>query len=240
MTLSSPNPAIQDLQRQIARLERQGAGALPRSSLPLGIPRIDALLPEGGLPLGCLHEVSGAAADGFLAVIAGRLRAPLLWCLDEEENERPYAPALRPFGLAPGAAVFACCRSSKDLLWAMEEGLRSGALGLVVADVRERIDLAASRRLQLAAGAGGATGILLPRRSDSAPLNPSAAVTRWRVEPAPQRRRNRPRWHLELLRNRKGQHGAWIVEWQEKEGRLALVSALADRPAEAERESVPA
>ena len=226
-----------DLQQTIARLERQGAGRLERSSLPLGMPRIDRLLPDGGLPLGCLHEVSGAAADGFLAVIAGRLRAPLLWCLDAEENERPYAPALQAFGVAPGDLVFACCRTAKDLLWASEEGLRSGALGLVVADLRERLDLAASRRLQLAAGTGGATGILLPRRGDSAPLTPSAAVTRWRVEPAPQSRRGRPRWRLELLRNRKGLHGAWIVEWRETESRLALVSALADRPPAAERQS---
>ena len=52
--------------------------------------------------------------------------------------------------------------SPAELLWAMEEALRSPALAGVVGEV-DRLDLTAGRRLQLAAAAGGGVGFLLLR-----------------------------------------------------------------------------
>src|SRR3546814_11713922 len=46
-------------------------------SLPLAVPAIDAVLPKGGLPLACLHEVAETAAPGpatgFAAMLLARL-----------------------------------------------------------------------------------------------------------------------------------------------------------------------
>ena len=47
-------------------------------------------------------------------------------------------------------------KKKQDLLWAMEEGLRSGQPALVIGEI-DAVSLVASRRLQLAAEAGGVT-----------------------------------------------------------------------------------
>jgi len=86
-------------------------------------------------------------------------------------------------------------------LWAIESALRSPAVAAVVAH-GQGLDMAATRRLQLAAEAGGGLGLLARPLAERGGL--SAAATRWwvrrlraRAEPA------RPSWTLALVR-RKG------------------------------------
>lgn len=121
-----------------------------------------------------------------------------------------------------------------DALWAMEEALRCPAVtGAVLALAWEanrqagddRLDLTATRRLQLAAETSGSLGLLL--RPDTADPAPTAAVTRWRVGPLPTAQAGTglddPRWQLELLRARGGKPGGpWAVTWRAAEGRLDL------------------
>lgn len=64
------SPAIAELRQRIERLE--GARGGPRAVLPFGVSAIDRRLPEGGLALGCLHEVAGGgsgAVDGAAAAL---------------------------------------------------------------------------------------------------------------------------------------------------------------------------
>ena len=75
--------------------------------------------------------------------------------------------------------------SPAELLWAMEEALRSPALAGVVGEV-DRLDLTAGRRLQLAAAAGGGVGLLL-LRADRLAAAVSTAALRWRVGAGPDR-----------------------------------------------------
>ena len=84
---SAPDPAL--LASLRARIGRIGCGASaerPREALPLGVPAIDAVLPGGGLPRGCLHEIvaadPSAAASGFAAVLLARLAGDggAVWC----------------------------------------------------------------------------------------------------------------------------------------------------------------
>jgi hypothetical protein len=81
-------------------------------------------------------------------------------------------------------------------LWAIDLALRSGALAAVVAD-GSKLDMAATRRLQLAAEHGGALALLArpPRELDRL----SAASTRWIVRSVPSPGRW-PRWSIELCR----------------------------------------
>src|SRR5471032_175264 len=104
---AGPTPALRE---QVRRLERahsvQRAG---RSAVPLGLPEIDALLPEGGLFTGALHEIEAGptpagrfaphdgAALGFAAHMLGRFSAgTILWCRQPSGalDAPPYAPAL--------------------------------------------------------------------------------------------------------------------------------------------------
>ena len=71
MSVISPSafapPIVTNLREKIRRLERahslQPAG---KTAVPLGLPAIDALLPDGGLLTGALHEIEDHRASGGL------------------------------------------------------------------------------------------------------------------------------------------------------------------------------
>ena len=185
--------------------------------------RIEAL--EGsGSRSGALHEViadTPGAATGFCLALAARLAragGAVLWCEHPAlDSGRLYPPGLLAYGLDPGRLIVVRARKDTDALWAMEEALRCRGLAAVVGELRT-VSLAASRRLQLAAEAGGVTALVL-RARDARPA-PSAALTRWRVSAT----------HAELVRCR-GQAGQeWVKEWRDATGDFAVAAPVRHRP----------
>ncbi|MBW4656539.1 MAG: ImuA family protein [Kaiparowitsia implicata GSE-PSE-MK54-09C] len=237
-----PNPvvsSIAELRERVQRLE--GAKGRARTVLPFGLPEVDSRLPGGGLALGCLHEVAGggngavdgAAAALFAAGVAARTRGKVLWCVTRQDL---FAPALAQAGLLPGRVIFVEAGDEKALLACMEEGLRHGGLGAVVAEVA-RLSMTASRRLQLAAEGSGTIGIAVRRWRRPTEVadfgQPTASVTRWRVSvlpsaPLPVPGVGRSRWLLELIRCRAGESADFEVEACDATGRIALPSEVAD------------
>ena len=257
-----------ELRDRVQALERAGfatAAGLENGGIrALDGAEIDAGLPWGGLPRGALHEVAGrrdGAAAGFAAALLARLgghtaadgadgRAEtVLWCqtsLEAHEAGALHGPGMAAFGLDRCRLIVLGVRRPVDLLWAMEEGLRCPGVGAVLGEVDE-IDLRASRRLQLAAEAGGAAGLLLRPRLDD--LGVSAALTRWRVTPvsgpAGLSRPLPPRpigasWAADLWRCRGGAPRRWKLEWDEQAFRFAVVPALADGSADAGAQALSA
>ncbi len=240
---------LADLRDMVSRLERHRASA-GRQTLPFGLPTIDAALPGGGLAIGALHEFAGSGADiqhgaaaaMFAAGILARLDGKVLWVLEQQDL---FAPGLAAAGLHPDRVIYAQA-GRHDSLLVMEDGLRHRGLAGVVAEVSGRISLTASRRLQLAAEASGVTALLLRRPGPSCRnaevelAGANAAMTRWRIAAEPSAPPipeapdipglGRASWRLDLLRNRGGQTGSWIVEACNAAGRLDMVAALADRP----------
>jgi protein ImuA len=217
-------PKTAEIEALRALLSRT-APAATGQPCPLGLPALDAAL-GGGLPTGCLQEViagEGTTAAGFCAFLLGRLAARenggrgILWGWIGEGDL--YPPGLAAFGVDPAQAILLAAPNSAELLWAMEEGLRSPALAGVVMEA-ERLDLVASRRLQLAAATGGVTGFLLTR---GRPASVSAAALRWRIRGLPGER-----WEVVLERRRGGRPGAWIVEKDDETDRLIVAAELAD------------
>ena len=211
-------------------------------ALSFGIGAIDEALPWGGLRRDGLHEIaalgSSGAAAGFAAWLAARLGGAVLWCLTGHgagEHGSLYGPGLAAFGLTPARLVVARARQAREVLWAMEEGLRSGAVAAVIGEL-ESLGLTESRRLQLAAEASGTTALALRPRGQA--LEPNAALSRWRlaaVPPPPGQSGLAPvlgsaRWHLALWRCRGGAGADWIVEWCDETGDLRLAADPADRP----------
>src|SRR5262249_29170811 len=158
--------------------------------------------------------------------------ANVLWIAEDlslAENGVPYGPGLDQAGIAPERLITVATARARDALWAMEEALRCPAIGVVIGELRAyRIDTAATRRLSLAAASSHSLGILLrTARAEE----PSAAATRWIVGPAPSSLLSRDRWGVgpprlavELVRNRRGHLGAWIVEWNSVEQRFQLAT----------------
>ena len=232
------------LQAAIARIERGGAAAVRHAAVPLGLPAIDAVLPGGGLAAGVVHEVTGSAAGGFVAMAAGRFAGPVLWCVMASSRTELYGPGLAAFGLDTRRLVIARCASRQDMLWAMEEGLRDPALAVVVGEPDRTVALTASRRLQLAAETGGVTGLVLRRGPEEGALAPSAVFSRWQADSVPTLGVLGARWRLDLLRCRGGlgeRQGTWsrvwpktwIVDWRDATRDLSLVSGAGHRPAAA-------
>src|SRR5260370_6972481 len=101
-----------ELREQVRRLERaHSAQRAGQAAMPLGLPAIDALLPDGGLLTGALHEVEAGpapsgrgaappgAALGFAAFLLSRFaRGALLWCPPPSGvfHAPPYPPAPSP------------------------------------------------------------------------------------------------------------------------------------------------
>ena len=228
---------LADLRARIRRIE--GAGGEGGRTLPFGVEAIDAHLPDGGLPLGCLHAVTAedpGAGTGFAATLLGRLatpKAPAVWILRGRDL---YAPGLAAYGLTPDRLVAVRAVRAVDALWAMEEALRCSALSAVLGEL-EGLDLTASRRLQLAAESSGVTGFLLdlsagvPAWKNRRPEGLSAAVTRWRLDAAPSQDEEEdraprpagglpglgaPRWSVALERCRGGRPGRWTLIREEE------------------------
>jgi len=117
-------------------------------------------------------------------------------------------------------------------LWAIDLALHSSAVAAVIAD-GSRLDMAASRRLQLAAETGRALALLARPLREQDML--SASATRWRGETAASCADN-PRWIVSLLRRKgvrpspakpAGQHSCWLLEYDHATGTVRQSSHVA-------------
>ncbi|MCL4802303.1 MAG: translesion DNA synthesis-associated protein ImuA [Burkholderiales bacterium] len=137
------------------------AGAAP--SITSGFPALDAALPGGGWPTGCLVEIlprhEGIGELRLLGpALAGLSRGGrcLAWIAPPH---LPYAPALAAAGIDPARLLVVRTRSPQETLWATEQALRAAACGAVLAwpAAARYPDL---RRLQLAAEKGEGLAVL--------------------------------------------------------------------------------
>lgn len=156
---------------------------------------------------GRVHEAMGAGGRVFALALALGLAGPVIWL-----QERRARAMLCPQGVAPlvdpARLILVRAPDGLALLQLVEEALRSGAAPLVVAELGQAPDLTASRRLQLAAGAGGGRGLcLLPEGG----ARNTAAETRWLCLPVPGEGGGAGQlW--ELVKNKRGRLGAWLVD----------------------------
>jgi protein ImuA len=243
------------LRRAVAEIEGSDLSALEAGGrvLPLGAGAIDAAL-GGGLALGNLHELAPAAslhlgaAAGSALTLAARVgkRKHTLWIQPDfagTEAGMLYGPGLTALGLPMERLLILRVARPVDVLWAMEEGLKSRVLSAVVAELTEEgacADLTATRRLVLAARDGGGLGFLLRHRISP---EPSAAATRWEITAAPSTPDafgglGRTAFTLSLVKNRRGPLGRWTIAWDQHERAfsplsLGVAETAADRPARA-------
>ncbi len=211
---------------ELRQLQADTAQVGPDALLQLGVSHLDHAL-AGGLPLGALHEVApgaplqGGAATGFALALAARAGGDVLFVQTDfarMEHGAPYGPGLDLFGLPLNRLLMLAVPRAIDVLWAMEEALRSRAVAAVIGEVPdERLidETPVTRRLSLAARDGGGLGLMLrPHASPEA----NAAATRWQVAAAPGLGDGlgglgRTTFALSLTKNRRGPCGRWLVTW---------------------------
>jgi protein ImuA len=222
--------------------------------VPLGYDKVDACL-HGGPRRGALHEIFAeggheAAATGFSAALSFRVAADkrVLWIRQDFsaiEFGDLAATGLLELGLDPARLLLVRLADAADVLRAASDALSCAALGAVVIEMPgdpKILDMVASRRLSLASAQKGVTAFLL--RFNAKPQF-STAETRWRVRAArsPDKEENwgSPVFETELVRNRHGHTGRWVMEWSCDNGLFrkpgdkrakdtgAVVSASGDR-----------
>lgn len=159
------------------------------------------VLPDLAFERGRVHEICGASRRVLALATGGMTEGPVLWIRPSWEQTR-----INPDGMLrlidPGRLIFLDAVRQDDLLWSMEEALRSGGLALVVAELPSPPALTPVRRLHLAAErgveAGGAPlGLLLTPDDGGA----AGVETRWRMTPAHECQ-NVEAWRLTRLRAR--------------------------------------
>ena len=164
---------------------RGGQAPLPRTRhIPSGFAALDALLPGGGWPAGALSEILGTRhGTGTMQLVLpalAHLSREKRWLAWVAPPHIPYAPALAQAGVDLDHVLVVHPRAARDHAWAVEQALRSGTCGAVLAWL-EVGDGQVLRRLQLAAEAGGSWGLVF--RSFRAARQPSPAALRLSVEP---------------------------------------------------------
>jgi protein ImuA len=260
MASVAPGDALCHLRRAVADLDPSSAASFGEEAglLPLGRPEVDAAL-QGGLARGAVHELASGPGQqlgpvtGFalaLAALAAGDGRTALWIQTDfaaREAGLPYGPGLELFGLPLRQLLILRVARPLDLLWAFEEALKSHSLAAVLAELPQdgaAADLTATRRLTLAARAGGGLGLLLRHRPS--PLA-TAAMTRWQVAAAVSRPDQygglgRTAFDLTLSKNRRGRSGRWTVCWSHDERSfvppalsLPVAAAAGDRSPDAPR-----
>jgi hypothetical protein len=154
---------------------------------PTGWPRLDAVLPGGGWPLGTLTELLlPTHGIGELRLLLPALRAlgerrsPSGWLAFIGPPHVPYPPALAQAGIAPERQLVVEVPVVTDRLWAAEQALRSGGCAAVLVWV-DAADGRWLRRLKLAAQGDAVLAVAL--RSLPYRDAPSPATLRVLLEP---------------------------------------------------------
>lgn len=177
-------------------------------------PRPEAAFLDGlSLALARVHEGCGPSRRMLALMVARALDGPVFWL-------RPAwaAEHLNPPGIAgdvnPGRITTVEARRPEDILWTMEEVLRSGAVPLCVADLPAPPSLTAVRRMHLAAETGMAEGTVAPLGLLLTPGAGGAAGVESRWHLAPDHAPGVSRWRLTRTRARTAPVQSWQVTRQ--------------------------
>ncbi len=186
-----------------------------------------------GFALMILRQIAMAQDEKFLWCMAGR--QPL-------ESGQLFALGLSAIGIDPAKIIQLEVRRTIDVLWAMEEAARSGALKAVVGII-DNLTFTQSRRLSLAAARGQTPVFMLrPYNNDGA----STAFSRWRLSSRPGQVNiynprtpsgiqgpGRAAFEVELYQCRDGRRGKWVCHYENQKHqtahRLSVVATTGNR-----------
>ncbi|MFY9211203.1 MAG: hypothetical protein WAO69_08760 [Aestuariivita sp.] len=186
-----------------------------RGGLPPDRPAL-TLAQDIALPLARLSEACGPARRAFALWLARACAGPVIWIAPAWMSDQLHGDGMRDF-TDPGRFVFVRPKRAEDILWSMEEVLRSGAVSLVVGDLPGLPGLTAVRRMHLAAETGAVEGTHAPIGLILTPGGGGAQgiETRWNMAPRHEGRLRR--WRLERVRARTRPPRDWIIA-QDKPG----------------------
>lgn len=155
-------------------------------ALSSGFATLDAELPGGGWPRGALSELladdAGVGECSLLLPVLNAMREEGRWTVLIAPPHGLHAPAWVSGGADCARLAVVAPESRRDLLWAAEQALASGAAGVVVCWAKQA-DPAQVRRLQVAvAGSDTLAFVFRPQR-----VRPEASAAPLRLALSPGR-----------------------------------------------------
>jgi protein ImuA len=234
---------ISELQGSILRLQGFKPGG-SNSLLDSRLGSIRDAFPNSTFPLGAVHEFLSerkedtSASVGFITGILSALIGKSGAAMWISSSRTLFPPALKSFGIDPERFIFIDLKNERDVIWAMDEALKCGALSAVVGEI-QKISFTESRRLQLAVEKSQVSGFIV--RKDLRNLETSACVSRWKITSLPSERIDDlpgvgfPKWRVELLRIRNGKPGVWDIQF--KNGRFKPVHRISNAPLEQQKKA---
>ncbi|WP_290582524.1 translesion DNA synthesis-associated protein ImuA [Ketobacter sp.] len=152
-----------------------------------GFPTLDRALPDGGLPCDSVAEILcpqwGCGETELVSSALTSLSQQSRWLVWVNPPWLPYAPALMQQGIALENTLVIHSRQDKQILWAMEQCLSSGACSAVQGWPHKPTPQQI-RRLQLAAQKGNSLCLLM--RPQAHIQQPSPAPLRLEMGPLQQ------------------------------------------------------
>jgi protein ImuA len=169
-----------------------------------------------------VHLLSGeteAAASAVAGLVLSLVRGasparPLVWATQprtEADRGALYGPGLAALGCDPDAVLLVRTRSSRDVLWTLEQALASGAVSAAVGELPatcRQLNLTTTRRLALRSEARGIPVYLMTTGTD---LPATACRSMWRLSPRPSRTGDAgrllmdlPVWRAAAIKNKWG------------------------------------
>ncbi|MDH5692709.1 MAG: translesion DNA synthesis-associated protein ImuA [Gammaproteobacteria bacterium] len=152
-------------------------------SIPTGYAVLDELLPGGGWPQAAISEVftaqPGIQELGLLIPTLVRMSRQGKWIAWVSSPYIPYGPNLAALGIDVSKILLVKTKQHDDTLCVVEQALRSGTCGAVLAWC-EHSDSQQMRRLQLAARHGNTMGVIF--RPVTEMDKPSIAELRLQLE----------------------------------------------------------
>ena len=176
------------------------------------------------LTLGRVHEICGQARHTLALEAAAACEGPVLWIVPAWQGTRLHPEGVNE-RIDPARLLMLPAPRREDLLWAMEQALRSGTVPLVVAEVPELPGLTPVRRLHLAVEGGAAAstgtapiGLLLTSETGGA----TGVESRWSLSVVSIL--TGEAWNLERLHSRSAPPAHWLVKQHQagRDGRFRL------------------
>ncbi len=189
-------------QNDVWRGKQAHPGARP--AVATGNPRLDGLLAGGGWPIGALSELLttsvGSGAMHLLAPALATLSRQRRWITLIAPPYQPCAAAFVNLGIDLSRLLIVHPRDHEQQAWALEQALRAGTCGAVLAWPDDKPGNTPLRRLQLAAREGKSCGFLIRPRACAMQSSPAAVRIALRASPRGM--------HIEVIKRQ----GGWPVE----------------------------
>ena len=161
------------------------------------------------LSLGRIHEIFGFSRATLALIIAQNTANHIFWIRTEWNPDNLNADGITNF-INPGRLTFINVKNFTDMLWTMEEILRTSCIPLVVCDLPEIPNFTAVRRLHLALKSDisehkKCLGLLLTPKNGGA----RGVESRWKA--TANHSKFYTAWHLECCKAQNIKPGKWEI-----------------------------